>query len=272
MNNLICWHNGEYKPLLSVSISPLDFGFIHSDATYDVLRIKNKKIMFRDLHLSRFFKSCEYFYFSPVDNIQLIAETLIEKNNIENAFLWLTSWRGIPPSGSPRDINAPQHNLIYVKPYYGISVDGLNMCIDRENRRTPDAVHNQEYKNFAWIEFNRAQRNAVANNYDSALLLTVDDYISEGPGFGVCFVKDNVVLTPSKDCLKSITVDVVEELCSKMNIVFKRCNITEEAALSADEAFICSTSGGITPIKKLNDRIYSHNLTERLRAKYDNLV
>lgn len=271
MNELICWHDYSYKLLSTVKISPLDFGFIHSDATYDVLRIKDGKIMFLDLHLARFNNSCKYFQFTPIDDIVSIAKKLIEMNNIKDAFLWLTCWRGVPPSGSPRDTNAPQHNLIYVKPYYGISASGLTMCIDTQNRRTPDTAHNQQYKNFSWIEFNLAQRNAVANGYDSALLLTVDNFIAEGPGFGVCFIKDGVVLTPSKDVLKSVTIEVVEQLCMTLNIKFKRCDITEEEALSADEAFICSTSGGITPIIQLNNTRYSHEITQMLKASYDRL-
>lgn len=271
MNDLICWHNGDFKLLSKVSISPLDFGFIHCDATYDVLRVKDGRIMFDNLHLNRFKNSCDYFQFDIDFNIITIASELLKKNNISNAFLWLTCWRGIPPSGSPRDINAPQNNLIYVKPYYGISTKGLKLCIDRAHRRTPDDCHNQEYKNFSWIEFNLAQRNAVANNFDSALLLTTDNYIAEGPGFGVCFVKDNTVITPEKDCLKSITIEVIEQLCYQHNISFIRKNISPEESLAAEEAFVCSTSGGITPITQLNQTCYTHELTSLLKSYYDKL-
>lgn len=269
MNNLICWHDGNFKPLGEVFITPLDFGFIHSDATYDVLRIKDGTIMFQDLHLSRFRNSCEYFHFNLEFDVIAIANKLIEKNNIKDAFLWLTCWRGIPPSGSPRDVNAPQHNLIYVKPYYGISSQGLKLCIDYTHRRTPDECHNQEFKNFSWIEFNLAQRNAVKNNFDSALLLTLENYIAEGPGFGVCFVKDGTVITPKIDCLKSVTINVVEQLCNEHSIPFERRNILVDEALSAEEAFICSTSGGITPINQLNLTHYTHELTNKLKAYYD---
>lgn len=271
MNNLICWHDGTFKSLVDVTISPLDFGFIHCDATYDVLRIKNKRIMFQDLHLTRFKNSCEYFQFTINFDVIAVAEELIEKNNIDNAFLWVACWRGIPPSGSPRDTNAPQHSLVYVKPYYGISSQGMKLCINRTYRRTPDECHNQEYKNFGWIEFNLAQRDAVANNFDSALLLTIDDYISEGPGFGVCFVKDGIVSTPKKDCLRSVTIDVVEQLCAKNNIKFVRTNITVDDAITADECFICSTSGGITPVNQLNLTHYSHTITNKLKEYYDSL-
>lgn len=271
MNNLICWHDGEYKPLSEVHISPLDFGFIHSEATYDVLRIKNGKIMFMDLHLKRFANSCEYFHFNKLENVQEIAESLMSKNNIKDAFLWLTNWRGIPPSGSPRDITAPQHSLIYVKPYYGISSNGLKMCINREHRRTPDVCHNQEYKNFSWIEFNLAQRDACANGYDSALLLTTDGYITEGPGFGVCFVSNGCVMTPKRDVLKSVTIEVVESLCNTLNMPFIRKDITKGEALNSEEAFICSTSGGITPITTLDASIYKTTITDKLRSEYDRL-
>jgi len=271
MNKLICWYDGEYTQLGKVSVSPLAFGFIHADATYDVLRVKDGKIMFLDLHLNRYQNSCRYFDFIPVDNVITIAESLIAKNNIVDAFLWLTAWRGIPPSGSPRDITAPQHNLIYVKPYYGISPAGVTTCIDKRNRRTPDQVHNQEYKNFSWIEFNRAQRHAVTQGYDTSLLLSVDNYITEGPGFGVCFVKDGAVFTPAKDVLKSVTISVVEKLCKKLEIPFARVNITEDEAKDADECFICSTSGGVTPVTKLDSKEYTHNLTLVLKESYDRL-
>jgi branched-chain amino acid aminotransferase len=272
LTKLVCWHDGEFKLLDKVAISPLDFGFIHSEATYDVLRVKDGKIMFLDLHLNRYRNSCEYFGFQQMDRIETISNELIKACYTKDAFLWLISWRGIPPSGSPRDINAPQHNLIYVKPYYGISSDGLNLCIDRDHRRTPDICHNQEYKNFSWIEFNLAQRTSISLGYDSALLMTIDDYVSEGPGFGVCFVKGDTVFTPAKDCLKSITIEVVESLCKKLNLKFERCNITEQEALNADEAFICSTSGGITPIKQLEEKVYANTVTLRLKEEYDHLV
>lgn len=271
LNKLVCWNDGQFKLLSKVAISPLDFGFIHSEATYDVLRVKDGKIMFLDLHLTRYKNSCQYFGFTPMENVETIAKDLMKACYTKDAFLWLISWRGIPPSGSPRDINAPQHNLIYVKPYYGISSDGLSLCIDRNHRRTPDICHNQEFKNFSWIEFNLAQRNAISRGYDSALLMTIDDYVSEGPGFGVCFVKGDKVFTPAKDCLKSVTIDVVKTLCDELGLKFERVDITLQEALDADEAFVCSTSGGITQIKRIEETVYGNSITLKMKEHYDNL-
>ena len=269
MNDLICWHDRTFKKLGEVAISPLDFGFIHSEATYDVMRSNNKRILFTDLHLARFENSSKYFNFEIDFDILSIANQLLEKNNLSNAFIWTIAWRGIPPSGSPRDLNAPQHNLIYVKPYYSISNDKIDLCIDMLNVRAPDQAYNQIYKNFGWIEFTQAQRRAVSRNFDSAILLSTTGFITEGPGFGICFVKNNIVYTPKKDCLRSVTVDVVEDLCKSLNLTFIRTDITINDALVSDEGFICSTSGGITPVNKLEDTVYTHIITNLIKESYE---
>jgi branched-chain amino acid aminotransferase len=143
------------------------------------------------------------------------------------------------------------------------------LCIDQANRRTPDSCVNQEYKNFGWIEFNQSQKRAVSQNFDSVLLLSVDGYITEGPGFGVCFVKDNTVITPQKDCLRSVTIKVVEDICKQQNIKFLRKDISVLEAHASTECFICSTSGGITFVDKLDNIQFTHNISSIIKRHYE---
>lgn len=267
MKDLICWTDGIFKNLADVKLSILDFGFIHSDATYDVMKTSNSNIMFFDKHLERYTESCKYFSFTPIEDIQNIVNKLLELNNIKNAFVWICNWRGTPPSGSPRDMSAPEHQIIYVKPYYGIADGTVKLTVYEENKRTPDITIPQRYKNFNWLELTRAQRYADANGCDSAVVLDTNNNISEGPGFGICFVKDGVVKTPAFNCLTSITIQVVEDLCKKNNIKFERTNIS---SIVADECFICSTSGGITPVSSIDEVVYTHNITSLLINEYDN--
>jgi branched-chain amino acid aminotransferase len=269
MSNLLCWHDGAIKPLNEVKVSPLDFGFIHSDATYDVMKSKNGKILFSDLHLDRFKESCKYFQFDYNDQILPIAQQLLVMNELSDAFIWTINWRGTPPSGSPRDVTTPQHSLIYVKPYYNISDNGLNLNIDKNHVRVPNLCYNQTYKNFGWIEFNLAQRNSIANGYDSVLLLNVNGYITEGPGFGVCFVRDGAVYTPLQDCLGSVTISVIESLCKENNIEFYRENIPADTISTFQECFVASTSGGITIVNRIEDTNFTHDTTLVLKEIYE---
>ena len=152
--DLVCWFNGTFKSLGEVKISPLDFGFIHSDATYDVFRIIDKQPCFFSLHTERFKESCDYFGFSQLQNIREISLELCERNNLHNVFVWLCAWRGSPPSGSPRDLSGSQNSLIYVKPYYALSqAPFVSLTVSLDHRRVPDLCYNQKYKNFGWIEF-----------------------------------------------------------------------------------------------------------------------
>ena len=53
-----------------------------------------------------------------------------------------------------------------------------------------------------------------------------------------------------------------------MNIPFVRADFTK---IDFKECFICSTSGGITPVASLNTIPYSHDITKRIQEAYDNL-
>lgn len=268
MKKLICWNNGTYKPLGDVKLSILDFGFIHNDATYDVMKTSNGKILFFDKHLNRYNNSCEYFGFRPIDNIKSIVNKLLEINNIDNAFVWVCNWRGTPPSGSPRDMSGIENQVVYVKPYYGIKDSSISLGIHTKNTRTPDSAVPQKYKNFGWIELTQAQKYADKNQYDSAIVLDDNGFICEGPGFGICFISNNTVMTPLKNCLDSITIQVVHDVCNSLNIPFKRKDITVDEALAADECFICSTSGGITPVSSLETSNYKTILISKLIEEF----
>ena len=56
--DLIAYRDGEYKPLREIGPSILDFGFIHCDATYDVMPVYNGKAFCYDRHSTRFENSC----------------------------------------------------------------------------------------------------------------------------------------------------------------------------------------------------------------------
>lgn len=265
LETLKCWHDSQVVPLKDVHISVFDFGFIHSHATYDVFRVQNGRPRFMDLHVERFNQSCNYFGFSKFDNIPQITEELLHINNLTDAFVWLCAWGGTPPSGSPRDINSPQHSLIYVKPYYDlVKAKDFTLRVDQTYRRVPDTCYEQKYKNFGWIEFNLAQKDAVHAGYDSALLLDPNGGVTEGPGFGICFVDKETVVTPKENCLRSVTITVLEKICNENNIPFERRFIPAHQVSQFDEAFACSTSGGITPVSQIDETTYNNTFTQHL--------
>ena len=254
------WFDGEYMPLDQVRISPLDFGFIHSHATYDVMH----GLTFFDKHYKRFSDSCRFYGFTPPNKDKLLE--IIHNLLDGDMFIWLIKWKGTPPSGSPRDLSGPEHFCVYTKPYYPISNDPVSLKIISDIPRSPGYQH---AKNFSWIELTNAQYAADVQGYDSAIVRNKDGYINEGPGFGICFVRNSRVITPKTDVLPSVTIEVVEEICRKNGFMFTRKDFKY---LTFDECFLCSTSGGITPVKRIDSYEYkSSRITNIIQEEYARL-
>lgn len=250
--------DGEFMPLDQVRISPLDFGFIHSHATYDVMR----GLTFFNKHYNRFSTNCKFYGFTPPDKDKLL--NIIDNLLDGDMFIWLIKWKGTPPSGSPRDLTGPEHFLVYTKPYYPIAQKPITLSIINDIPRSPGY---QQYKNFSWIELTYAQQKCLT---DTAIIRNKDGYINEGPGFGICFVHGNTVITPKTDVLNSVTIDVVEEICKTYGIGFQRRDFKH---IDFDECFLCSTSGGITPVKKIDNYEFKKSkITNSIKEYYDRLI
>ena len=262
--DLIAYRDGEYKPLREIGPSILDFGFIHCDATYDVMPVYNGKAFCYDRHSTRFENSAKRYGLElpDVDRLSIVKE-LKKVNDVTDAFVWFLVWRGTPPSGNPRDIkNCPIHFAMYIKPSYPIADNPIvTLHLDTNTNRVSDDYYGQEYKNMAWLDLTMSQRNKPADA-DTTILIDVDGNVTEGPGFNVGIVSNGVIYTADKNVLKGITMTVVEDIAKDNGILFARLPISQEQFNNANEVFITSSSGGVTATQK------SGPVTELLINRY----
>ena len=265
--DLIAYRDGEYKPLREIGPSILDFGFIHCDATYDVMPVYNGNAFCYDRHSTRFENSAKRYGLElpDVDRLAIVKE-LKKLNDVKNAFVWFLVWRGAPPSGNPRDIaNCPIHFAMYIKPSYPIANNPIvNLHLDTNTNRVSDDYYGQEYKNMAWLDLTMSQRNKPTDA-DTTILVDVDGHVTEGPGFNVGIVKNKVIYTADKNVLKGITMTVVEDIARNHGIMFCRLPISQEEFNNADEVFITSSSGGVTATQK------SGPITQKLMTEYEKM-
>ena len=262
--DLIAYRDGEYKPLREIGPSILDFGFIHCDATYDVMPVYNGNAFCYDRHSTRFENSAKRYGLElpDVDRLSIVKE-LKKVNDVTDAFVWFLVWRGTPPSGNPRDIkNCPIHFAMYIKPSYPIADNPIvTLHLDTNTNRVSDDYYGQEYKNMAWLDLTMSQRNKPADA-DTTILIDVDGNVTEGPGFNVGIVSNGVIYTADKNVLKGITMTVVEDIAKDNGILFARLPISQEQFNNANEVFITSSSGGVTATQK------SGPITELLINRY----
>jgi branched-chain amino acid aminotransferase len=100
-----------------------------------------------------------------------------------------------------------------------------------------------------------ASHEAKHANYDEALLLDVDGFVSEGAGENVFIARDGVVTTPPlSSALPGITRDAVIKILADAGISVVQRRFPRDAIYVADEFFMTGTAAEVTPVRELDDR------------------
>jgi branched-chain amino acid aminotransferase len=260
MNNFPAWRNGTYCAIADLSLSILDLGVVHSDATYDVLAVRQGRALELDAHIDRLIESCRGWRLPmpyASEQLKTVVAELYRRSKLESAFVWLAVTRGVPRSGNPRDLaRCDTEVMAYAKPYYGFNAGNTaTLCLSTVPR-TPDASINQRYKNWAWQDLTQAQWQALDRGYDSAVLLDHNGHLTEGPGFNVAVVIDDIIHIPQHNVLGGITMATVVKLCQANDIAYKYCNIDQLQLARATDMFITSTAGDIVSVTKFESQTF----------------
>jgi branched-chain amino acid aminotransferase len=255
------WKNGKYCKVKDLTVSVLDLGLIHCDATYDVLAVRNGEVENFDAHLSRFINSSQGWripvHYSDND-IEIVIQTLIAMAPTDDLLVWIGVTRGIPASGNPRDLANCKSNLfIYTKPYYGFNKENTaTVCLANQQRNT---AIDQTMKNFAWNDLNLAQWEAIDRGYDTAILMDHRGFLTEGPGFNLGIIRDGKVYAPKHNRLEGTVMKLVEKLCEENNIQFSWSALSAGDANTADAMFLTSTAGNIITVKCYENKYFDDN-------------
>ena len=83
MEELIAYHNGDWKPHSQVMISPYDRGFTMGDVVFDVERTFDGKIFRLKEHIDRLYRSLQYYRIDcglSMDEMTSISEEAVKRN------------------------------------------------------------------------------------------------------------------------------------------------------------------------------------------------
>jgi branched-chain amino acid aminotransferase len=250
-------------PIEETSIPILDPAFTKSDVVFDAVSVWDGAFFRLDDHMARFYRSCEYIRVTPPcsdDEIRCILAQCVDRAGFSNSVVYFLCTRGQYAGGTavgdPR--TADNEFIAYAVPYYWIVPKdrvetGAHLWI-AETRRAPDSAINQRVKNFNRMDLTRAQFEALDAGADAPVLLSIDGYLTEGPGFNVWIVRDGKVVTPGDNLLEGITRRTVLDLCAMIGLSADTADLTPEDLQNAGEAFISSSGGGVIAVTRVNDR------------------
>ena len=271
--------DGAYVPIAEAKISVLDWGFLRSDATYDVVHVWDGRFFRLDHHLDRFERSMARLRLTaPHDRAEIVAilMRLVGLTGYRDAYVEVLCTRGLPPRGSRDPRLCENRFMAFVIPFVWI-VDkdkctrGLDLHVSTIPRIPPQSV-DPTVKNYHWMDLTNSLFEAYDCGCDLAVLLDQDGDLAEGPGFNIFVVRDGTVTTPGGTCLEGITRQTALDLLGALNVTAVVGPVGPAALRAADEAFITSTAGGIIPITRVDGAAIADGevgpLVSRLRDLY----
>lgn len=258
INKGIAYIEDKYAPINEAKISILDWGFLHSDATYDVVHVWNGKFFRLDDHLDRFYAGMEKLHLTiphTRDGLTEILSNCVKKSGLKNAYVEMITTRGQPEPGSrdPRDCS--NQFIAFAIPFVWVCKPeaSLNLFISQRQRIPAESV-DPVVKNYHWLDLVMGQYEAFAQGGETVALLDQNGNLTEGPGFNIFVVKDKTISTPANGVLQGITRKTTIELAKKLDYQVIESDVSPDSVRAADEVFATSTAGGIMPITTVDNQ------------------
>lgn len=275
----VAFLDGQYLPMSQAKVSVLDWGFLHSDATYDTVHVWNGRFFRLDLHLDRFFSGLEKLRMTiPFDRERVteILHNCVALSGHRSAYVEMLCTRGASPTFSRDPRQAVNRFMAFAVPFGSVAnaeqlQRGLRLAISDKVRIPPGSI-DPTIKNYHWLDLVRGLYDAYDRGAETAVILDFNGNVAEGPGFNVFCVKNGKLSTPAIGVLPGITRRTVFDLCAEQGLAAVATDVSVAALREADEVFITSTAGGIMPVTEIDgDRIASGKvgpITRRLMALY----
>jgi len=272
------WMNGEFIDISEAKISVLDWGFLRSDATYDVVHVWNKKFFRLDHHIDRFYASTEKLRMPckiKRKKLKSILAGCVKKANFENSYVEMIQTRGMSPTFD-RDPRKSVPRFIAFAIPFGWILDpkkfntGLDLVISKVKRISPNSV-DPRVKNYHWLDLVKGMYEAYDRGHYTAVLVDENNNVLEGPGFNIFSLNPNGLVTPDKGVLEGVTRQTAIDLAMELNIPIIEKSISSVEFKNSKEAFATSTAGGIIPITKIDGKIIGNGKVGEITKKIKDL-
>ncbi len=274
--------DGVFVPPEDAKISIFDWGFLHSDATYDVAHVWQGRFFRLEDHLDRFEASCRALRLDPGLSRERMREVMhecVRRAGLRDAYVELLCTRGRPAPGSRDPRTCTNRFMAFAIPFVWIADPekqrrGVDLVVGTP-ARIPASSVDPRVKNYHWLDFVMGLFEAYERGGETVVLTDGAGHVTEGPGFNVFAVFGRQVVTPSVGVLEGITRRTLIELAQREGLEVQLRELGVDELRRADEVFLSSTGGGAIAVHALDGvAIQGRNsgdigpVTARLQAAY----
>ncbi len=273
--------NGQFIPLESASVNLEDRGYQFGDGIYEVTRVYNGKCFALDRHLARCRRSMRELRI-PItymdEELTAIHYDLIQKSGIKDGTIYFQFTRG-----TAKRTHAFPDQVI----------PNLSMTIHESTPNRQWQEHGIEcllFEDLRWLRCDIKSLNLLGSvlakqaAHDKGLQGAIQfrkdtNLITEGSSSNFFIVKDGLIWTHPTDhlILKGVTRSILfEEIIPQLGYTVVEKAFTPEFALSAEEAFVTSTSLEVTPVIAIDGHTIGNGtpgkITQSLLESYRKLI
>ncbi len=251
--------DGQFVAPEDAKISIFDWGFLHSDATYDVAHVWQGRFFRLGDHLDRFFASMQRLRLDPGKSrgeVRAIAHECVRRAGLREAYVEVLCTRGQPAPGS-RDPRTCRNNFMaFAIPFVWIADPdkqrrGIDLVVS-DVQRIGAASVDPRIKNYHWLDMVQALFQAYERGGETALLVDAAGNVAEGPGFNVFAVVGGTLVTPEAGVLEGISRRTVIEMAGAAGLPVRIEPLPVATLRAADEVFLSSTGGGVIAVSHLD--------------------
>lgn len=253
MRETYIYMNGEIIPSEEAAVSPFDIGLLRGYAVFDLLRtVHGRPFLFAE-HLERLRGSAaELGLRVPASDTQIadaVARLLELNAHTGEATVRFVLTGGVSPDGMSFDPAKPTFFILthdMHEPPASLYEQGGKLCTEEHRRECPSA----KTTNYLTMLKNGPRLEA-----EGGMDLLYHDHgrIYEAASASFYVVRGDTILAPKEDVLHGTIGSYVLDLARERYRVVHR-EFTVDEACGADEAFLTSTTRGIVPIVRLDDR------------------
>ena len=276
--------NGSLVPRAEAVVSVFDAGFVLGDGVWEGLRLHKGALLFADRHMDRLFEGAARIHLDiGLDRRALLAEvrrTLGANGMRDGVHIRIMVTRGekSAPNQDPRNaLGKPTIAIVaeYKVPDPALAARGL-VLHTVSIRCTPSDMFDMRLNSHSRLNLILALLEAIDAGADEALMLDPAGFVSSCNATNFFCIRHGEVLTSSGEyCFNGVTRANVIHLCERHGIALRVGNFTREEALSAEEAFVTGTFGGLTAVREIDGRRLREptpgSITRRLAALYESL-
>ncbi|WP_421774445.1 aminotransferase class IV [Gracilimonas sp.] len=268
--------NGELILKSAASISPMNRGMMYGDGCFETLRSYSGNFLGWDDHVERLSDCLDYLSIkAPFSNNELKqqVEKLLEQNQLEHAeaMIRIQCWRDGGRGYIPRSKDAQW--MIQASRHHSEQKE-LKLAI-AQTRCIPSEALERKYKLINGLNYVKAAQEAVERSCDDALMLTVNDKVSETTSANIFWIKEGTVYTPSPACdlLPGVTRSLVLDVIRSFGLPFEESEYLLSDIRQAEAVFCTNSMQEIAEVVSLDETRFevNHPLVMKIKVGFEQM-